>query len=146
VNLTKGGTDFCHYEGIVKESVRAFGELEKDGFLKGIGREEFIKKIAYYMNYVNYIHPFREWNGRAHKLFFEQLAAQAGYDLGMERWDGESHDITFKAAVHGQLEPMYYMLELSVVQKENPITKKKSIIERLDEVKNKETKYEARQL
>jgi cell filamentation protein len=36
---------------------------------------------------VNYIHPFREGNGRAQPQYLEQLAAQAGHDLDLRRLD-----------------------------------------------------------
>lgn len=58
------------------------------------------------MGDVNYVHPFREGNGRTQLFYFEQLAAQAGYpiDLGLlepERWVAAS-----RAAHKGEYQPM----------------------------------------
>jgi cell filamentation protein len=36
---------------------------------------------------VNYVHPFREGNGRTQLLFLEQLAAQAGHALDLMQLD-----------------------------------------------------------
>ena len=36
-------------------------------------------RLAYYLSEINVIHPFREGNGRAQRLFIEYLAGQNGY-------------------------------------------------------------------
>ena len=54
----------------------------KDQLLtKLLGKDEFVRKFADYYCEVNVIHPFREGNGRATRVFFEQLAEHNGYSL-----------------------------------------------------------------
>ena len=39
-------------------------QLHADDNLQGLGRDRFIERLAYHYDQVNYIHPFREGNGR----------------------------------------------------------------------------------
>lgn len=37
--------------------------------------------MAYFYDQLNYIHPFREGNGRAQRVLWNRIAKDAGYDL-----------------------------------------------------------------
>ena len=39
------------------------------------------EKLAYYLGEINVIHPFREGNGRAQRVFIQYLAHTAGYHV-----------------------------------------------------------------
>jgi cell filamentation protein len=72
------------FEGgpLVRPAVtRFFGELEHDKFLRGLDAGTFAYRAAVYMEDLNFIHPFREGNGRVQRLFLKHLAQQAGHDL-----------------------------------------------------------------
>jgi cell filamentation protein len=47
----------------------AAGELRDDNMLRGMGRDQFIDRLTYYYDSFNYIHPFREGNGRTQRVF-----------------------------------------------------------------------------
>ncbi|ELA9373377.1 putative adenosine monophosphate-protein transferase Fic [Vibrio parahaemolyticus] len=81
VDISKGGTRFCTCGRIEAESAKLFTQLEKDNWLKGLGKDKFCEKLAEYYIEFNMIHPFREGNGRVQRLLFEHLALSAGYDL-----------------------------------------------------------------
>lgn len=74
-------TEFCSPEFIESTAEDIFSRLHKDLFLKGLDREEFINDLAFFMGEVEALHPFRDGNGRTTRLFFYQLAMQAGYDI-----------------------------------------------------------------
>lgn len=61
--------------------VRFFGELSEDGHLKGLDDNTFAYRAAVYIEDLNFIHPFREGNGRVQRFFLEHLARQAGHTL-----------------------------------------------------------------
>ena len=42
-------------------------------------------RAAYYLGELNALHPFREGNGRAQRMFLSALARAAGFDLAWER-------------------------------------------------------------
>ena len=74
-------TEFCNPEFIESTAEDIFSRLHKGHYLKGMDREEFINDLAFFMGEVEALHPFRDGNGRTTRLFFYQLAMQAGYDI-----------------------------------------------------------------
>jgi cell filamentation protein len=56
-------------------------ELRAGNCLRELPREKFAKRAADIMAAINTVHPFREGNGRAQRVFLEQLARAAGHDL-----------------------------------------------------------------
>ncbi|MNP20826.1 putative adenosine monophosphate-protein transferase fic [compost metagenome] len=64
-------------------------DLEEEGYLTGLGREEFVARLSHYYCEINVLHPFRIGNGIAQRVFFEQLAIHAGYQLS---WRGIDPD------------------------------------------------------
>ena len=62
-----------------------FDNLKRDSFLSGFNTEEVSELASYYMLELNFIHPFREGNGRTKRHFMTQLVKGAGYDLGLDR-------------------------------------------------------------
>jgi cell filamentation protein len=55
--------------------------LRTANYLRDLPRDEFAEQAADIMAAINTIHPFREGNGRAQRVFMEQLALAAGHDL-----------------------------------------------------------------
>ena len=54
---------------------------EKDKYLVGLPKGEFVKGYAELWNEINIVHAFREGNTRSQFIFFGQLAEHAGYQL-----------------------------------------------------------------
>ncbi|OPB31354.1 Fic family protein [Bartonella sp. AR 15-3] len=66
----------------IGESLELFDRvLAQKNNLKGLSREEFVPEAAKLFAAINYIHPFREGNGRTQRLFFIKLARAAGHKL-----------------------------------------------------------------
>lgn len=78
VNISKG-SQFCNYMFINNMAEEVFSKLRKENYLIGLTAEEIITKLSYYLGEINAIHPFREGNGRAQRVFIEYLAQAAGY-------------------------------------------------------------------
>lgn len=70
----------------------AMGELKKDRMLVGLARDEFVRRLAYHFDNYNFIHPFREGNGRTQRLFWTLLCHGAGYDLDWRQVSGADND------------------------------------------------------
>lgn len=77
----KGTTRFLTSDDIKQKLTRRLDELRVEDYLKGLPSEQFVKRSAYYFAELNYIHPFREGNGRAIREFMRQLYALNGYDV-----------------------------------------------------------------
>jgi cell filamentation protein len=63
--------------------------LERSRFLRGLAAAGFAEQAAVIVGDINYIHPFREGNGRTQLQYLKQLAGQAGQRLDLARIAGE---------------------------------------------------------
>jgi cell filamentation protein len=79
--FSKGETEFCRAPMIYTYADNVFGKLQSEKWLRGLQREQFIERMAYYMAEINALHPFREGNGRTQRVFFEELARRARYEV-----------------------------------------------------------------
>lgn len=64
-----------------EQSKEIDGELAAKNFLRGTDRHAFSLEAADIFVKMNRLHPFREGNGRTHRLFLEFLARSAGHQL-----------------------------------------------------------------
>lgn len=87
--ISKGNSLFCGAEFIIPYSDDLFAKLKSENYLQGLDREEFIRRVAFYISEINALHPFREGNGRAQRIFVNQLAKQAGWNLNFTMVDPE---------------------------------------------------------
>jgi cell filamentation protein len=101
---------FCLPEHIESYAGEIFARLGGDRHLVGLDREAFVARLAHYFGEVNALHPFREGNGRAQRVFFGQLAAHAGYQLDWQHIDPERNINASKAAMRGDEQPLRDLL------------------------------------
>lgn len=59
--------------------------LANSNFLKGTTSADFAEKSSEIIADINHVHPFHEGNGRTQLQYFEQLAAQAGHPIELNR-------------------------------------------------------------
>ncbi len=69
IDIWRDETPFCHFEYIEKEGNTLMSALEEEKGLTDLPREEFVQRIAHYYCEINMLHPFREGNGRAQRIF-----------------------------------------------------------------------------
>jgi cell filamentation protein len=65
-------------------------QLKDEKFLKGLNKDEMSKRLSYYMGELNFLHPFREGNGRAQREFIRTLGLKNGYNLDWTRIDKQT--------------------------------------------------------
>jgi cell filamentation protein len=85
VEINKGGQQFQFRQYIQTGMVHVHRRLVQSKFLRRLSRHDFSHDVAVIVGDVNYIHPFREGNGRAQLQYLKQLAAQASHDLDLAR-------------------------------------------------------------
>ena len=93
------------------EAGRIFEWLNRANLLRGLHRVEFAHQIGRLLAEVNKLHPFREGNGRAQRLFVDAVARQAGHNM---HFDVVSRERMIRAsieAIHGNLATMTRMFE-----------------------------------
>jgi cell filamentation protein len=71
--LSRFNTAFSYIDGLIAE-YRS---------INGNDREKIAQKLAEILDNVNYLHPFREGNGRTQREFVRTLALQKGYNLNL---------------------------------------------------------------
>jgi cell filamentation protein len=106
VEIAKDGHQFQFRQFIETGMSDVHRRLEKADFLKGLSAAEFARAAAVIMGDVNYVHPFREGNGRTQLFYFEQLAAQAGHSLDLGRIEAAGWITASRAAHGGDYKPM----------------------------------------
>lgn len=89
IDLSKQHTKFCSADKIESLAGQMFERVEKMNFFCGLSREDFIVELTDFYSGVNYLHPFREGNGRTQRLYFRQLAQRAGYKLDFAAVDSD---------------------------------------------------------
>ncbi len=102
VDIRKNGEDteyFLVVSKILDAGNYVFTELAKENHLKDLGEDAFVKRLAYYYDQLNYIHPFREGNGRTQRVFWSRVARDAGYTINWDAvMDGENDEASRLAA------------------------------------------------
>lgn len=73
VNIAKGNV-FCPMQYIEENANSLFSKLKQEAYLGETTNEGMPLRLAYYLSEINVLHPFREGNGRAQRLFIEYLA------------------------------------------------------------------------
>lgn len=88
-----------------------FNKLASENYLKGLTRAEFVSRLAYFFDQLNYIHPFREGNGRAQRAFWGRVARDAGYRIDWSKTTRAENDEASRLAAEkldlSQLETMF---------------------------------------
>jgi cell filamentation protein len=85
VELSKDGQQFQFRRFIETGMADVYERLMAANFLKGCSRADFADQAARIVGDVNYVHPFREGNGRTQLFYLEQLAEQAGHPLDLTK-------------------------------------------------------------
>ena len=88
----------CHYQGklcrhslslvaphflMLSDLAAVSGQMRQENNLRGLDKEQFVKRAAYYMDHYNHFHSFPEGNGRMVQGVFFEVARQAGYKLNL---------------------------------------------------------------
>jgi cell filamentation protein len=63
------------------EMTRIFAALKNERYLRGLERDAFAARLAFYYSEMDATHPFREGNSRTLRQFTTDLARVAGYVL-----------------------------------------------------------------
>jgi cell filamentation protein len=79
--IKKGSTTFLSENNISCKMKELLDKLKKEQFLSNMQTAFFINRLTYYFSELNYIHPFREGNGRTTREFIRELILYNGYEI-----------------------------------------------------------------
>ena len=109
-DIMKGMTRFLSHREVKSKLAALLAELREEEYLKDLPFGEFVKRSAYYFAELNYIHPFREGNGRAIREFMRQLFLENGYIVRWNRVEADALLHAMEASVF-ELEELCTVLE-----------------------------------
>jgi cell filamentation protein len=106
VEISKEGHQFQFRRYIETGMADVHRRLVASDFLKGLDPADFAREAGTIMGDVNYVHPFREGNGRTQLLYLKLLAAQAGHPLDLTRIGRDAWMAASREAHLGRYEAM----------------------------------------
>ena len=110
-DIAKGPTRFVTYSQIKEKLQRLLGQLQQEKWLENVPFEAFAARSAYDMAELNYIHPFREGNGRAIREFMRLLFLHNGYVV---QWDA----VDVEALLNAMIDSVYDTAHLEQILKQ----------------------------
>ncbi|RIK85488.1 MAG: cell division protein [Hyphomicrobiales bacterium] len=114
VEISKGGHQFQFRRFIETGMADIHRRLEGQQFLCRLSAEDFAVRAGEILGDVNYVHPFREGNGRVQLLYLEQLAQQAGHPLDLTRLERDEWMAASREAHFGRYEAMSRCISVAV--------------------------------
>jgi cell filamentation protein len=100
--LSHFSTAFAFINTLIAE-YRTIGKLEK---------QQVARKLAYILDSVNELHPFREGNGRAQREFIRSLALEKGYALNLNPPDNaDTYERYMSGTIDGDGEKLAKLIE-----------------------------------
>jgi len=111
VDIAKGRTRFCTAERVIPEAKRLLDRLSEQSNFVGLQRPELVRCVAELYAELNLIHPFREGNGRALRLFFEHLILSCGFAVSWQDIEPQAWIDACVASVAGDYVPLKAIFE-----------------------------------
>ena len=105
VEIAKGGNQFQFRQYITTGMADVHRRIVAAKFLKGLSARAFADKAGEIIGDINYVHPFREGNGRTQALYLEALAREAGHPIDLTQIVRASWMEASKAAHAGRYTP-----------------------------------------
>ena len=115
VEIFKGGNQFQFRQYIPTGMSDVHRRLTRAGFLKRLPAAEFAREAGIIIGDINYIHPFREGNGRTQAQYLKQLAEQAGHAFDLKRIDPKLWTDASKASHAADYSSMAEVIRKAIV-------------------------------
>ena len=112
VEIAKGGSQFQFCRFIETGMGDVHRRIVEMNYLRGLDRDRFAAAAGEVIGDINYVHPFREGNGRTQMFYLRRLAAQAGHALQLARIDPVNWMAGSRAAHHAD----YGLLSAEIAQ------------------------------
>jgi cell filamentation protein len=103
VDMSKKGTNFCPADNIEKRGKAIFKRLKCSDYLRNYKDDEFIIEFTDLYCDLNYLHPFREGNGRVQRLFLSMLISNLDKSLDFAEIDKDFLMIATIKSVSGDI-------------------------------------------
>lgn len=106
VEISKDGSQFQFRRFIETGMADVHRRLVERDFLKGLNPDTFTREAGQILGDVNYVHPFREGNGRTQLVYLKQLADRAGHAIDLAQIDKDAWMAASREAHFGRYDAM----------------------------------------
>jgi cell filamentation protein len=106
VEIAKGGHQFMFRQFIGSGMADVHRRIAASGYFVRLSLDAFAAAAGTILGDVNYIHPFREGNGRTQLQYLKQLCDRAGHRLDLRCIDGEAWHAASRSAHTADYQPM----------------------------------------
>jgi cell filamentation protein len=107
VEISKGGKPFfptSHFDNALKYIDSLIAEYQR---IENSDKPALAKKLAEILDNVNFLHPFREGNGRTQREFLRLLAKEKGWTLNLNPPDNtEIYERYMNGAINGDVDAL----------------------------------------
>jgi len=104
--ISKGGSQFQFRQYIETGMTDVHRRIRSHAYLKNLSSPSFADLAGEIIGDVNYVHPFREGNGRTQMHYLKQLCAQAGHAIDLTLIDKCTWMNASRQAHLGNYQPM----------------------------------------
>lgn len=101
VEMAKDKTRFAPIEYLEQAAGVLFNGLKAENYLDNLDDKRYFQRFAHYYSEINILHPFREGNGRAERVFFSLLAGRSGRHIAWDLLDPKEAINASVAAYNG---------------------------------------------
>ncbi len=137
VEISKQGHQFQFRQYIETGMTDIHRRLVRLNFLQNLTPDNFADEAGEILGDLNYVHPFREGNGRTQLLYLEQLSAQAGHPIELTKVKKEEWLTASREAHLGSYGPMSDCIRMALRNKARERQDDSSKIEPKDTQQNK---------
>ena len=109
-----GITDSASLNEVEAKLDTLFSGLAKEDYLHGANPEAFGEFMGKFLVQLNFVHPFREGNGRVQRLLVTQIATNAGLSLDWQPIGNEAMKQACIAGIQGESRPMARLIWLNI--------------------------------
>lgn len=115
VEIAKGGHQFQFLSYIETGMADVHGRLVRQDYLRGLSRVAFAREAGVIMGDVNYVHPFRDGNGRTQLQYLKLLGQQAGHRIDLTKLDPKGWIEASKQAHVANYAPMGRAIAAAII-------------------------------
>lgn len=120
MDISRGNTRFCTATRIAPEASQLLESLAAKHNFSGLERLDLVRHTAELYGELNMIHPFRDGNGRALRLFFEHLILACGYAVSWKEVDQDEWIAACIAAVWGDYSSLETIFDRCMINQLEP--------------------------
>lgn len=116
VEINKGGSQFLFRQYIETGMADVHKRLVDANYLQRQMPDNFARNAAEIVGDINYVHPFREGNGRTQLQYLKQLGERAGHEVDLRQLEPATWQAASIAAFDTTYEPMADCIDAALVQ------------------------------